>query len=241
LSSAPQVEPDPFEDRPPGEVLAWAAERFAGRIVFTTGFGAEGCLLIDVIVRQGLAIELATLDTGLLFPETYTLWRRLEARYGVTIRGITPSQSVSEQATAHGERLWARSPDLCCALRKLAPLERALEGRKAWVTAIRRDQTRQRAFARVVEPDPSRPGLTKINPLVSWTSAEVWAYLRANQVPFNPLHERGYPSIGCRPCTSPVSSGEDERAGRWRGFGKTECGLHLGPRNGALVVVPGRG
>jgi phosphoadenylyl-sulfate reductase (thioredoxin) len=233
LGSALVVESEHLDGRRVGEVLAWAAERFPGRVVFSTGFGAEGCVLIDAIARRRLAIDVVTLDTGLLFPETYALWRRLEATYGIAIRGFAPEDSVGRQAAVHGERLWARSPDLCCALRKLAPLQRALEGRDAWVTAIRRDQTASRAGARVVEPDPARPGRVKINPLVDWTSADVWAYLRAHEVPFNPLHGRGYPSIGCWPCTSPVSPGEHDRAGRWRGFSKTECGLH---RSAALAA-----
>ena len=215
-----------FEGRPAGDVLAWAADRFRGRVVFATGFGAEGCVLIDVIARLGLDIELLTLDTGLFFPETYALWRRLEERYGVTIHAIRPAETVEEQARSHGERLWERAPDRCCALRKVAPLEAALAGRSAWVTAIRRDQTKNRTASHAVEFDLRHPGLVKVNPLVTWTSADVAGYVRTHDVPTNPLHDRGYPSIGCEPCTSPVATGEDPRAGRWRGREKTECGLH---------------
>jgi phosphoadenylyl-sulfate reductase (thioredoxin) len=215
-----------FEGRPPGEVLAWVAAEYRGRVVFTTGFGAEGCVLVDLIASDRLAIDIVTLDTGLLFPETYALWRRLEDRYGVTIRGVLPEQSVAEQAAAHGERLWGREPDACCQLRKILPLEKALRGQGAWITAIRRDQTADRAVARVVETDPREASRIKVNPLAGWTSADVWAHVRRNEVPVNPLHERGYPSIGCWPCTSPVAVGEDARAGRWRNQPKTECGLH---------------
>jgi phosphoadenosine phosphosulfate reductase len=217
-----------FRGRPPVEVLAWAAERFAGRVVFATGFGAEGCVLIDLVARHRLAIDLVTLDTGLLFDETYALWRRLEERYGIVIAGKRPEQTVYEQAKAHGDRLWERDPDRCCALRKVEPREALLAGRDAWITAIRRDQTRSRASAQPVEADPLH-GLVKINPLLSWSAADVADHVRIHDVPVNPLHARGYPSIGCAPCTSPVVAGEDPRSGRWRGREKKECGLHARP------------
>jgi phosphoadenosine phosphosulfate reductase len=139
---------------------------------------------------------------------------------------VRPELSVEAQAERHGDRLWERDPDRCCGLRKVAPLREALAGFDAWVSAIRRDQTPERARTRVVEAD-TRFGLVKINPLAGWTAAEVWAYLREHDVPTNPLHQRGYPSIGCTPCTTPVAPGEGERAGRWRGWTKRECGLHL--------------
>jgi phosphoadenosine phosphosulfate reductase len=217
-----------LEGHPAEDALAWGAGRFAPRITFATGFGPEGCVLVDLVARHGLAIDLFTLDTGLLFPETYALWRRLEERYGVVIRAVRPEQSVADQAAAHGDRLWERDPDRCCELRKVLPLRQALSGFVAWVTAIRRDQTAERASARAVERDP-RFGLVKLNPLAAWTSAAVWDYVRAHDVPVNPLHARGYPSVGCWPCTTPVAEGEDPRAGRWRGRAKTECGLHARP------------
>ncbi len=217
-----------LEGRTPLDVLSWAAARFPSRLTFATGFGAEGCVIIDLIARHRLPIDLFTLDTGLLFPETYALWERLEKRYGVTIRAVRPPTTVEEQALAHGERLWERAPDRCCGLRKIEPLRKALQGYDAWITAIRRDQTADRAHARVLERDP-RFGLVKVNPLVAWTSDDVRSYVRANDVPVNPLHAQGYPSIGCWPCTSAVRPDEDARAGRWRGNGKTECGLHARP------------
>ncbi|HEY6554001.1 MAG TPA: phosphoadenylyl-sulfate reductase [Vicinamibacteria bacterium] len=226
-----------FAGRPPAEIMAWAAERFPGRVVFATGFGAEGCVLIDMVARHSLAIDLVTLDTGLLFDETYALWRRLERRYGIVIQAKRPEQTVYEQGQAHGERLWERDPDRCCALRKVEPLEALLAGREAWITAIRRDQTKSRAFARSVEPDPLH-GLVKINPLLSWSAADVAAYVKTHDVPVNPLHERGYPSIGCHPCTSPVAAGEDPRSGRWRGREKKECGLHARPVPSLSVEAP---
>lgn len=222
-----------LEGRSALEILTWAA-RFAPRLTFATGFGAEGCVIIDLIARHHLPIDLFTLDTGVLFPETYALWRQLEARYGVTIRAVTPAQSLDAQAATHGPALWSRAPDRCCELRKLAPLRAELASFDAWITAIRRDQTAARAHAAIVEHD-AKFGLTKINPLVAWTHADVWRHLLTHEVPYNPLHDQGYPSIGCAPCTSPVGDGEDPRAGRWRGTGKTECGLH------ALPVIQERG
>jgi phosphoadenosine phosphosulfate reductase len=133
---------------------------------------------------------------------------------------------VDEQAAQHGPRLWERDPDACCALRKVEPLQRALAGFNAWITAIRRDQSPDRGDAPEIEWNAAH-GINKINPLVAWTSGDVWAYVREHDVPYNPLHDASYPSIGCWPCTSPVTPGEDSRAGRWRGMAKTECGIHL--------------
>lgn len=214
-----------LEGQPPGAVLAWAARRFAPRVVFATGFGLEGCVLVDLIGRNGLPIDVFTLDTGVLFHETYELWRELEARTGVTIRAVRPERTIDEQASDLGPELWKRDPDRCCELRKVLPLRAALAGQEAWITAIRRDQTPERATARVVERD-ERFGLMKVNPLVAWSAADVGRYLRENGVPTSPLFERGYASVGCEPCTTPCRPGEDPRAGRWRGQGKTECGIH---------------
>ncbi len=206
------------------DILRWASDRY-GKLTFATGFGAEGCVVIDLIARHQLPIDLFTLDTGVLFPETYTLWKQLEARYGITIRGVTPELTIPAQALLHGPKLWERDPDRCCELRKIQPLRNALSGFDAWITALRREQTPERANARVVEHD-RKFGLVKINPLAGWTHDDVWAHVYANDVPVNALHEQGYPSIGCQPCTSPVSEDEDPRAGRWRGNAKRECGLH---------------
>lgn len=213
----------------PADVLAWAAARFAPRLGFAFGFGPEGCVLLDLIGRHRLDVDVFTLDTGLLFPETHALWRRLEQRYGLIIRSVHPEQSVDAQARTHGDRLWERDPDRCCDLRKVQPLARALRGHDAWITAIRREQTPLRAHARIVERDRVH-GLVKINPLAGWTRSQVWDHLTTHDVPVNALHALGYPSVGCIPCTSAVAGGEDERAGRWRGQGKTECGLHARPR-----------
>lgn len=208
------------------EVSRTAVERFGTRLTMATGFGVEGAVLIDLSAREDLTIDVFTLDTGLFFPETYAFWKRLESRYGIAIRSVRPELSVEEQARRFGEALWERDPDSCCRMRKVAPLEAALRGFDAWVTAVRRDQTKDRAGASLVEFD-ERFQVVKVNPLVAWTADDVWSYVRRHDVPFNPLHDRGYPSIGCRPCTTAVAPGEDPRAGRFRGRAKTECGIHV--------------
>ncbi len=215
-----------LEGESPLAILRWATEKLGDpgattarpRITFATGFGAEGCVIIDLIGRHQLPIDVFSLDTGVLFPETYALWKQLEAKYGITIRRVA--------AESWPERLWETDPDRCCNIRKVAPLTKELSGFTAWITAIRRDQTPERATAQIVEND-RKFGLLKVNPLVAWTHDDVWAHLYANDVPYNPLHEQGYPSIGCQPCTSPIVPGENLRAGRWRGAGKRECGLHV--------------
>jgi phosphoadenosine phosphosulfate reductase len=206
-------------------ILRYAAARFPGRLGFATAFGPEGCVIVDAIAREGLAVDIFTLDTGLLFPETIELWETLERRYALTIRAVRPAQSVAEQAARHGRALWDRLPDRCCELRKVEPLRQELSRFDAWLSSIRRDQTKDRASARTVERD-AKFGLVKVSPLLRWTSEDVWQRVRERAIPVNALHARGYPSIGCEPCTTPVSSGENPRAGRWRTFEKTECGLH---------------
>lgn len=222
-----------LEERPPEEILAQAAERFAPRLTFATGFGKEGCALVDMVARHRLAVDLFTLDTGVLFPETYALWSRLEQRYGLVIRAVRPRFTLGEAEQVH--RLWETEPERCCELRKVAPLRAELSAFDAWVTAIRRDQTPERAGSRAVEWD-GKFGLVKVNPLVHWTAGDVDAYLSRHGVPVNPLHARGYPSIGCQPCTTPVAPGEDPRSGRWRGREKKECGLHT--RHGWAAAAP---
>ncbi len=217
-----------LEGKPPAEILAEIAPRFPRWIGFASSFGAEDCVLVDVIARARLPIEVFTLDTGFLFAETYALWRRLEERYGIAIRGVRADLPPIDLGLPPP---WERDPDACCHARKVRPLQAALSELGAWVTGIRRDQTPDRANAKVVEWD-ARFGLFKVNPLAAWTSEDVRAYVRRHDVPTNPLHAQGYSSIGCAPCTSPVRPGEDPRSGRWRGREKTECGLHVRPRDG---------
>ena len=207
------------------EILRWASQSIP-RLTFATGFGAEGCVIIDLIARERLPIDLFTLDTDVLFPETYELWQRLQNKYGVHIRAVRAAHTIPEQALVHGPRLWERDSDRCCELRKVIPLRHELAKFDGWITAIRRDQTPQRANARVVERD-AKFGLVKVNPLVTWTHDDVWAHIYKHDVPYNTLHDRGFPSIGCQPCTSAVAPGEDPRSGRWKGQAKNECGLHV--------------
>ena len=221
--------------RATSDALRLASERFAPRLVMATAFGVEGCVLIDIIGRNQLPVDIFTLDTGLFFEETYTLWNKLEKRYGLRVRAVRPELSLSEQTSRFGEALWERDADRCCELRKVLPLRAALEGAEAWISALRRNQTPERAKAPLVGLD-EKFGLVKFNPLVEWTTRDVWEYVREHDVPFNRLHEQNYPSIGCMPCTSPVRLGEDPRAGRWRGSTKTECGIHN--RASHLVLLP---
>ncbi len=214
-----------FRDRPPEELLAWAAGRFGEQTVLTCSFGgASGMVLLDLIARQRLPITILFLDTDLLFPETYHLAAEVERRYGLTVRRQRPALSLEEQARQHGPELYARDPDRCCAIRKVAPLAEALRPYRAWVSGIRREQTVQRAATELVAWN-ARHGLLKLSPLAAWSEREVWAYLHAHNVPYNSLLDRGYPSLGCAPCTRPASP-DDPRAGRWSGFAKTECGIH---------------
>jgi phosphoadenosine phosphosulfate reductase len=207
------------------EILDWALGRFQGRVAIASAFGPEGIALIDIAHRLRPDIQVFTLDTGLFFPETYALIDKIEHRYEIKVERVKPELTVEEQAAQHGASLWEHNPNRCCAMRKVEPLRRKLATLDAWVSAIRRDQTPDRAHAKKVEWD-AKFGLVKINPLCDWTSPMVWDYLRRNQLPHNPLHDRGYPSIGCAPCTQPVRDGEDPRSGRWAGLSKTECGLH---------------
>lgn len=217
---------DDFEDRSAEELLLWAADRFEGRIVLTCSWQRQSSVLVDMLWRLGAEIRIVELDTGLLFPETYETRDRLIERYDLQVERIAPLQSVAEQGESEGPALWAREPDRCCYLRKVEPLRRALQGMDAWVTGIRRAQSITRKGARKLEMDASR-AVVKVQPLADWSDEDVTGYLYAHDVPYNPLHDRGYPSVGCMPCTRAVVEGEDPRAGRWSGNGKTECGLHL--------------
>ena len=185
-----------LEGRPPEAVLAALAPRFPGSIALANSFGAEDCVLVDVIARARLPIRVFTIDTGFLFAETYALWARLEERYGIRVEAARPPDTDILPGAAPQ---WDVDPDACCHARKVLPLRSVLGGLAAWVTGIRRDQTPERAAAKVVEWDP-RFGLVKVNPLAAWTHDDVKAYARAHDVPTNPLHEQGYPSIGCAPC-----------------------------------------
>src|SRR5580692_5786741 len=210
----------------PERVLGWAFDAFGDGVAISSAFGAEGMVLIDVASRVRQNFRVFTLDTEFLFPETYNLMDQVEQKYGITIERVYPLSSPEEQELEHGRALWQRNPDLCCNLRKVEPLRRKLNELQAWITSIRRDQTAARSGASKIEWD-EKFGLVKVNPIVDWTSKQVWRYIQQHGVPYNSLHDQSYPSIGCTHCTSPVRPGEDPRAGRWPGFAKTECGLHI--------------
>ncbi|MEW6126221.1 MAG: phosphoadenylyl-sulfate reductase [Acidobacteriota bacterium] len=214
-----------FENAAPTEILEWAFKQYGDKLTIATGFGVEGMALIDIAVKINPQLNVFFLDTDFLFPETYALREIIEERYQIKIQAYKTELTPETQEEIYGAKLWARDPDLCCRLRKLEPLKQALRDKLAWVTAIRRDQTATRASARVVEWD-ARWQLVKINPLARWTKRDVWSYVVRNHVPYNPLHNEGFTSIGCTHCTRFVRVGEEERAGRWAGHAKTECGLH---------------
>lgn len=217
---------DRFETRSPEELLAWAAEQYEGRIVLTCSWQRQSSVLVDMLWRIGAQVRIVEFDTGLLFPETYATRDRLVERYGVEVESITPELTLDQQAALEGPALWSRDPGRCCELRKVAPMERAMEGMEGWITGIRREQSISRRGAKKLELERRR-GIVKIQPLVDWTNEDVIAYLRRHDVPYNALHDEGYPSIGCFPCTKAVKPGDDPRSGRWANSEKTECGLHL--------------
>ena len=210
----------------PQRTLSWAFDKFQNGVAISSAFGAEGMVLIDMASRVRKDFRLFTVDTEFLFPETYSLMDRIEEKYGITIEKVYPLLSPEKQEEVLGTALWTRDPDLCCNLRKVEPLRRKLSKLDAWITSIRRDQTSARSGARKIEWD-AKFGLVKVNPIVDWTSKQVWRYIHDHDVPYNTLHDQDYPSIGCTYCTRAVRPGEDPRAGRWPGFAKTECGLHL--------------
>jgi len=209
----------------PHEIIRWAVERFHPRLTMATAFGPEGCILLHLLAEIEPRVRVFNLDTGYQFPETLELRDRIAERYGIEVEMVRPETTTAEYEARHGGPLYVANSDQCCYDRKIVPLRRALVGYDAWITAIRADQSPHRAAAPIVGPDP-KFGLVKVNPLLRWTKRDVWAFIVTHKVPYNPLHDRGYPSIGCWPCTRPVAAGEDERAGRWAGQAKTECGLH---------------
>lgn len=223
-----------FEERTAEELLTWAAERFAGRVTLTCSWQRQSSVLVDMLWRIGAEVRIVEFDTGLIFPETHATRDRLVERYGIGVTTIRPRQTVAEQATTEGPSLWERDPDRCCSLRKVEPMARAMADADAWITGIRREQSVTRRNARKVELAADR-ALVKIQPLADWSDEDVTAYLYLHDVPYNPLHDEGYPSIGCFPCTRAVNPGDDPRSGRWAGTGKSECGLHL-PIAGATPV-----
>lgn len=219
-----------FETAPLTTILQWAWDRFGARAAVGTSFQGSGLVMLHHAMKAGLKLPVFTLDTGFFFPETMETKKRLEEFLGIEIESVHPEQSPAEQEAEHGPALWERSPDLCCTLRKVLPLQKKLEDLSVWITGIRRQQAETRTATGILELyefDALRERyILKLNPMANWSRDAVWEYLKAHNVPMNPLHERGYRSIGCTHCTRPSSEGTDERAGRWTGFNKTECGIH---------------
>ncbi len=214
---------------PVEKVLRWADDNFSPQLCLATSFGPQSIVLMHQVAKLQPDMVVFYLDTELLFPETYALRDELSRRLGLKFTRVTPPLSVERQAAEHGPRLWSREPDRCCLMRKVQPLRRFLADKRAWITGVRNGQSAQRAHAPLVAWDAGN-GVVKLNPIVRWTRREVWDYIRKHDLPSNPLHEKGFASIGCQPCTRAVLPGEDRRAGRWPGFAKTECGIHSGSR-----------
>ncbi|MGB8169816.1 MAG: phosphoadenylyl-sulfate reductase [Chthoniobacteraceae bacterium] len=221
---------DGFETASLVEILTWAWERFGTRAGIGTSFQGAGLVMIHHAVRAGLPLPVFTLDTQLLFPETLETKRRLEAFFELKIESLFPDQTPEQQAAELGPELWKTRPDTCCTLRKVVPLQRKLEQLAVWITGLRRQQSETREKTRILELyhfDVLRDHyILKLNPMANWSREAIWQYIADHHIPYNPLHDQGYRSIGCWPCTKATTSGENERAGRWTGFDKSECGIH---------------
>ena len=220
-----------LKEKSPVEVIAYFMQHFGDRILLSTSLGLEDQVLTEMVVGQNRHTQIFTLDTGRLFPETYDLIARTNKQYGIRMKTYFPEPlKVEEMVANNGINLFYDSTEkrkMCCGIRKVAQLPRAFEGMDAWICGLRKDQSVSRFFNKLVEWDEPN-GLVKINPLINWSEKDVWAYIRERNVPYNLLHDRGFPSIGCEPCTRAIEPGEDVRAGRWwwEIEGHKECGLH---------------
>lgn len=219
-----------FEGQPAEGILEWAWKRFGTQAAIGTSFQGAGLVIMHLAREGGWRFPVFTLDTGLWFAETIELKKRLEDYFGYAIETLQPDLSVAEQAAVHGPELWKRDPDLCCTFRKVLPLQAKLAELDCWITGLRRQQAETRSGIGVVElyslDETTGREMVKLNPLAGWSREAVWAYVRQHRIPYNPLSDRGYRSIGCWPCTRQSRAGESERAGRWLGFQKVECGIH---------------
>ena len=218
-----------FDGSDPRAVLEWTFERFGNRVAISTAFGPSGIALTHMAAQVDPGVRAFFIDTGYNFRPTLDLIGRVRERLGVDIEVVHPDETLLlADDRADVTPLYERDPDRCCALRKVAPMRRVLRGLEAWMTALRRDQGASRAGTPVVESKLTDDGrvLCKISPFVRWSRNDVWRYVFEHALPYNPLHDRGYPSVGCWPCTQPAAQGADERAGRWVGRTKSECGLH---------------
>jgi phosphoadenosine phosphosulfate reductase len=214
-----------YENAHPQEILRWAVETYGDKLALVTSLQPTGIVTLHMLKEITNSINILTVDTGLLFPETYQLIEDVEMLFGVTVQRIKSQVSLPQQARQEGSILWETNPDQCCHIRKTVPLRDALSGYDAWITGIRRDQSSTRANVPVIAWD-ERNGSVKIAPFATWTEDMIWTYINAYELPYNKLHDRGYPSIGCYTCTkAPV--GGDLRGGRWANHNKTECGIHV--------------
>ena len=210
----------------PEDILQWATAAYGSRLAIVTSFQLTGIVTMHMLHQMGALVDVVTLDTGLLFPQTYDLMARLQDRLNFNLIRIRPKLTVEQQAAQYGEALWSRDPDACCRMRKVIPLDEALIGYDAWIAGLRRDQSKARSTLPAISWD-ARNEKVKIAPLIDWTEEMCWTYIHAYELPYNPLHEQGYPSIGCWPCTKAALDTDDSRSGRWVSHNKTECGIHL--------------
>jgi phosphoadenosine phosphosulfate reductase len=208
------------------ELLLWAHEEFGERLCLTCSWQKQSSVLVHMVAELGLNVDVIELDTHLFFRESYETRDRLVERYGLRLQPPPPLITVAEQHRREGPNLWETDPDRCCHVRKVEPLLQALEPYDAWISGIRRDQAPSRATTPKVQWS-ERYDVWKLHPLADWDEKRVWAYINVNEIPYNPLHDVGFRSIGCIPCTRPTRPEEEERAGRWAGSDKLECGIHL--------------
>lgn len=215
-----------FETAHPYEILQWAATTFGDTLAVVTSFQPTGIVTLHMLQEIAPQTPVLTLDTELLFPETYTLIETIQAQFNLNLHRIKPQYSVEEQAARYGDRMWETQPNRCCHMRKVVPLRKALAPYAAWITGLRRDQSSGRANVPVIDFDTTHNSI-KLSPFATWTESRVWDYLHAYDLPYNTLHDQGYPSIGCFPCTQASQDANDKRSGRWANQEKTECGIHL--------------
>ena len=222
-----------YESKSAEDVLRWALDTFGTRVAISTSFQAEGMVVLDMAHRIDPQVRVFTIDTGRLPQETYDLIDRVRDHYGISLEVYYPDQDeLTNMVARHGVNLFYRSVSLrllCCEIRKVNPLKRALANLDAWITGLRRSQSGTRSGIAKIEVDSAHGGIVKVNPLADWSQEQVWSYMRANDVPYNALYDKGYTSIGCAPCTRPAQPGEAPRAGRWWwevGIPK-ECGIHM--------------
>lgn len=219
------AESQKLESAPPQEIVKWAVDHYFPKLTMATAFGPEGCVIIHMLAAIEPRVHVFNLETGYQFKETLELREKLAQRYGIVVEYKSAPTTVQQYEAQNGGPLYKTNPDQCCFDRKVSVLREAAKGWHAWMSGIRRDQSPDRAKAPIIGWD-KKFNLVKISPLANWTKKDVWKLITDENIPYNPLHDQGYPSIGCWPCTRSVMFGEDERAGRWSGFAKTECGLH---------------